>query len=96
MGVSGFLSHREGEMKLKDYEIRLLPMSSTENHSIKVLSVPRICSKIKGQNLNYVIKNHNFNRDLQLADTSFNGEVNVDVLIGAEYIGSSLQGDKAK
>ena len=58
--------------------------------------MPRICSKIKGQNLNYVIKNNNFNRDLQLANTSFNGEVNVDVLIGAEYIGSSLQGDKAK
>ena len=46
MGMSGFLSHREGEMKLKEYEIRLLPMSSKENHLIKVLSVPRICSKI--------------------------------------------------
>ena len=35
MGVRGFLSHREGEMKLKQYEIRLLPMSSKENHLIK-------------------------------------------------------------
>ena len=35
IGVRGFLSHREGEMKLKQYEIRLLPMSSKENHLIK-------------------------------------------------------------
>ena len=46
MRVSGFLSHRGGEMK-KEYEIRLLSMNSKENHLIKVLSVPRICSKIK-------------------------------------------------
>ena len=84
MGVRGVLSHREGEMKLKEYEIRLLPMSSKENYLIKVLSVPRIYSKIKGQNLNCVIKNHNFIRDLQLAGTSFNGEANVDILIGAD------------
>ena len=44
----------------------------------------RICSKIKGQNLNCVIKNHNFIRDLQLADANFNGEANVDILIGAD------------
>ena len=77
------LSHREGEITLKDYEIRLLLISSKENHLIKVLSVPRICSKIKEQNLNCVIKNHNFIRDLQLADMSFNSEAYVDTLIGA-------------
>ena len=76
MGVSGFLSHRAGEMKLKEYEIRLLPMNSKENHLIKVLSVPRICSKIKGQNLNCVLKKLNFIRDFPLA--------NVDILIGAD------------
>ena len=36
MGASGFLSHREGEMKLKEYKVRLLPMNSKENHLIKV------------------------------------------------------------
>ena len=46
--------------------------------------MPRICAKIKGQNLNCVIKNHNFTRDLQLAATSFNGEAKVDMLIGAD------------
>ena len=46
--------------------------------------MPKICSKIKGQNLNCVIKNHNFIRDLQLADTGFNSEENVDILIGAD------------
>ena len=77
------LRHREGEIKLKDYEIKLLLISSTENHLIKVLSVPIICLKIKGQNLNCVIKNHNFIRDLQLVDMSFNSEAYVDILIGA-------------
>ena len=46
--------------------------------------MPRICSKIQGQNLNRVIKNHNFIRDLQLAGTSFNGEANVDILMGGD------------
>ena len=32
MGVSGFLSHREEKMKLKEYAVRLLPMNSNENH----------------------------------------------------------------
>ena len=35
-------------MKLKDYEIRLLPMNCKENYLIKILSMPRMCSKIKG------------------------------------------------
>ena len=78
------LSHRENEMKLKEYEIRLLLMSSKENHLIKVWSVSRNCSKIKGQNLNCVIKNHNLQLWLQLADTNFNSEANVDILIGAD------------
>ena len=61
MGVSGFLSHRDGEMKLKEYEIIILPMNrSKQNHKVKVLCVPNICSKIKGQNLSCVIKNHDF------------------------------------
>ena len=71
------LSHRENEMKLKEYEIRLLLMSSKENHLIKVWSVSRNCSKIKGQNLNLQLW-------LQLADTNFNSEANVDILIGAD------------
>ena len=70
-------------MKLKEYEVKLLLMNSQEKYLIKVLSMPRIRSKIKGNNLNCVIKN--FIRDLQLADTSFNGEANVDILIGADF-----------
>ena len=34
MRVSGFLSHREGEMKFKEYEVRLFPMNSKETHLI--------------------------------------------------------------
>ena len=93
MGVSGFLSHQEGEMKPKEYEIRLLSMNSKENHLIKVLSVPRICSKIKGQYLNCVIKNRNFIRNFQLADTSFNGEANVDILIGEDLYWQFVTGE---
>ena len=70
-------------MKLKEYEVKLLLMNSKEKYLIKVLSMPRIRSKIKGNNLNCIIKN--FIRDLQLADTSFNGEANVDILIGADF-----------
>ena len=55
--------------------------------------MPRICSKIKGQNLDCVIKNHNFMRDLQLADTSFNGEANVDILIGADLYWQFVTGE---
>ena len=94
MGVSGFLSHRDGEMKLKEYEIIILPMnSSKQNHKVKVLCVPNICSKIKGQNLSCVIKNHDFIRKLQLADTSFNGETNVDILIGADLYWQFVTGE---
>ena len=64
-GVTGILSHREGDMKLKEYKIRLLPMNSKGNHLIKVLSVPRICSKIKVQKSELRYKNHNFIKDLQ-------------------------------
>ena len=56
MGVSRFFSHGQGEMKLKEYKIRLLLMNSKENNLIKALSLPRICSKLKGKNLNCVIK----------------------------------------
>ena len=56
MGVSRFFSHGQGEMKLKEYKIRLLPMNSKENNLIKALSLPRICSKLKEKNLNCVIK----------------------------------------
>ena len=59
-------------------------MNSKENHLIKVLSVPRICSKVKVQKSELRYKNHNFIKDLQLADTSFNGEANVNILIGAD------------
>ena len=78
MGVSRFFSHGQGEMKLKEYKIRLLPMNSKENNLIKVLSLPRICSKLKGKNLNCVIK-ISFIRDLQLADMSFTGKANFDI-----------------
>ena len=93
MGVSGFLSHREGGMKLKEYEVRSLLMNSKEKYFIKVLSTPRIRSKIKGENLNCVIKNHNFIRDFQLADTNFNGEANVDILIGADLYWPFVTGE---
>ena len=94
MGVSGFLSRQDGEMKLKEYEIIILPMnSSKQNHKVKVLCVPNICSKIKGQNLSCVIKNDDFIRQLHLADTSFNSEANVDILIGVVLYWQSVTGE---
>ena len=55
--------------------------------------MPRICAKIKGQNLNCFIKNHNFARALQLADMSFNGEAKVDILIGADLYWQLVTGE---
>ena len=52
MGVNGLLSNREGDMNLKEYEIKVLPINSKDTQLIKMLSVPRICSNIKIQDLN--------------------------------------------
>ena len=49
---------------------------------INALGVPKICPNIQGQNLSCVIHNHEFTKELQLADNS-QGEANVDILIGA-------------
>ena len=43
--------------------------------------------------MNCVIENHNFIRDLQLADTGFNGEANVDILIGADLYWQFVTGE---
>ena len=67
--------------------------NNKQNHKVKVLCVPNICSKIKGQNLSCVIKNYDFIRQLQLADTIFNGETNVDILIGADLYWQFVTGE---
>ena len=40
MGVNGLLSNREGNMKLKEYKIKVLPINSKDTQLIKMLSVP--------------------------------------------------------
>ena len=82
MGISGFLSNNEGEMSLKEYELKITPMDGKYTGLINVLGVPKICPNIQGQNLSCVIQNHEFAKEYQLADNS-QGETNVDIFIYA-------------
>ena len=63
MGISGFLSNKEGEMSLKEYELKITPMDGKYTSRINVLGVPKICPNIQGQNLSCVIQNHEFAKE---------------------------------
>ena len=82
MGISGFLSNNEGEMSLKEHELKITPMDGKYTGLINVLGVPKICPNIQGQNLSCVIQNHEFAKEYQLADNS-QEETNVDIFIYA-------------
>ena len=43
MGVSGFLGHRNENMRLKEYEIKVLPINSNNSQIDKALYLPKIC-----------------------------------------------------
>ena len=51
MGISGFLSNKEGEMSSKEYELKIISMDGKYTNLINVLDVPKICPNIQGQNL---------------------------------------------
>ena len=57
-------------------------MDEKYTNLINVLSVPKICPNIQGQNLFVYFRITNL-QELQLADNS-QGEANVDILIGAD------------
>ena len=59
---------------------------------INVMGVPKVCPNIQGQNLSCVIQNHEFTKELQLADNS-QGEANVDILIGADLYWHFVTGE---
>ena len=63
MGISGFLSNNEGEMSLKEYELKITPMDGKYTGLINVLGVPKICPNIQAQNLSCVIQNHEFAKE---------------------------------
>ena len=63
MGISGFLSNKEGEMSLKEYELKITPMDGKYTSLINVLGVPKICPNIQGQDLSCVIQNHEFAKE---------------------------------
>ena len=58
MGISGFLSNKEGEMSLKEYELKITSMDGKYTDLINVLGIPKICPNIQGQNFSCVIQNH--------------------------------------
>ena len=56
------------------------------------LCVPQICPNVQGQNLSCVIQNHEFTKELQLADNS-QREANVYILIGADLYRQLVTGE---
>ena len=59
---------------------------------INALGVPKICPNIQGQNLSCVTQDHEFTKELQLADNS-QGEANVDILIGTDLYWQFVTGE---
>ena len=93
MGVSGFLGHRNENMRLKEYEIKVLPMNSNNSQIDKALYLPKICWSIKGQNLSCTVKNHDFIRNLPLADAIFDSGANIYILIDVDLYWQLVKGE---
>ena len=53
--ISGFLSNKEGEMSLKEYELKITSIDGKYTNLINVQGVPKICPNIQGQNLSCVV-----------------------------------------
>ena len=64
MGIRGFLSNKEGEMSLKEYELKITSMDGKYTSLINALGVPKICPNIQGQNLSCVTQDHEFTKEL--------------------------------
>ena len=92
MGVSGFLGHRNENMRLKEYEIKVLPINSNNSQIDKALYLPKICWSIKGQNLSCTVKNHDFIRNLPLADAIFDSGANIYIIDRCGFILATCQG----
>lgn len=93
MEVSGFLGHRNENMRLKEYEIKVLPMNSNNSQIDKALYLPKICWSIKGQNLSCTVKNHDFIRNLPLADAIFDSGTNIYILIDVDLYWQLVKGE---
>ena len=70
VGISRFLSNKEGEMSLKEYKLKITSMDGKYANLINALGLAKICPNIQGQNLSCVIQNHEFSKELQLAITA--------------------------
>ena len=70
VGISRFLSNKEGEMSLKEYKLKITSMDGKYTNLINALGLAKICPNIQGQNLSCVIQNHEFSKELQLAITA--------------------------
>ena len=47
MGISGFLSNKEGEMSLKEYELKITSMDGKYTSLINALGVPKMCPNVQ-------------------------------------------------
>ena len=84
MEVRGYLSSKEGQMKLKEYESNMKCMNISKRQLINVLSVPKICPHIKGHNVKQELMSHNFVKVTKLVDKKLSPELEIDILIRSD------------
>ena len=82
ISISTFLSKTTENSKLDRVYITLKGVSNFE-FCIEALCTPFICHPIKNQSINLVQNNYDYFKDLQLAESSSNGDI--ELLIGCFY-----------
>ena len=86
--VNAFASQRS--MELTQYE--LVIKTDNINIYLRVWCVPEICKPIRGQRFDLAKKNHPFINDLELANNGSNSSEDVDILVGADFYWSVVDG----
>ena len=74
MQVNGFHSNREGQMKLKRYELNKKLMGNSES----ILSTKNLLSYIEGKNVKQELMSHDFVKGLKLANRNFSPECGIN------------------
>ena len=77
-------------MELIQYEMVI--KTDTMNIYLRVWCVPEICKPIRAQRFDLAKKNHPFINDLELANNGSNSSEEVNILIGADFYWSVVDG----
>lgn len=77
-------------MKFKEFESNMKCMDSSKSQWINVLSVPNICSHIKGHNVKQKLMSHNFVKGTKLVDKKLSPEIEIYILIRSDLYSDFL------